>query len=127
MKVRSSDAIAFSPALALELSVDARVRTPLESPSRRSVSSGFGFAAFETADCVTLHASAWACVRRLVPLLALLSPARFADPPEHSGALWAEFGWRRFALLWRSIRGFHGRCDAHADSLRLILDMKWKT
>jgi hypothetical protein len=45
-------------------------------------------------------------------------------------ALFAEFGGKRFALLWRrsrdgiSARDFHGRCDGHAPTLTLIEDTK---
>jgi hypothetical protein len=43
-------------------------------------------------------------------------------------ALFAEFGGKRFTLLWRGSRdgfrakNFHGRCDGHANTLTLILD-----
>jgi hypothetical protein len=43
-------------------------------------------------------------------------------------ALFAEFGGKRFALLWRGsgngfrARGFHGRCHGHAPTLTLIQD-----
>jgi hypothetical protein len=43
-------------------------------------------------------------------------------------ALFAEFGGKRFALLWRGsrdgfgARDFHGRCDGHAPTLTLIQD-----
>jgi hypothetical protein len=57
------------------------------------------------------------------------APAGFASvivaafPP-----LFAEFGGKRFTLLWRrsrdgfSARDFHGRCDGHAPTLTLIRD-----
>jgi hypothetical protein len=45
-------------------------------------------------------------------------------------ALFAEFRGKRFTLLWRGsrdgfgARDFHGRCDGHANTLVLILDME---
>jgi hypothetical protein len=45
-------------------------------------------------------------------------------------ALFAEFGGKRFTLLWRGSRDgfgaadFHGRCDGHANTLTLIEDTR---
>jgi hypothetical protein len=64
-----------------------------------------------------------------VPSVPAAAPAGFAslivaDFP----ALFAEFGGKRFTLLWRGsrdgfgARDFHGRCDGHANTLTLIKD-----
>jgi hypothetical protein len=43
-------------------------------------------------------------------------------------AIFAEFRWRKFSLLWRGSRDgfrasdFHDRCDGHANTLTVILD-----
>jgi hypothetical protein len=56
-------------------------------------------------------------------------PAPFASPiVADFPALFAEFGGKRFTLLWRGsgdgfgAGDFHGRCDGHANTLLLILD-----
>jgi hypothetical protein len=69
---------------------------------------------------------------------AAVSGGRAALPPAPPGfaslivadfpALFAEFGGKRFALLWRGsrdgfrARDFHGCCNRHAPTLALILD-----
>jgi hypothetical protein len=72
---------------------------------------------------------------RLVWTLSLFANApeasahrlRFPDRRGFPG-LFAEFGGKRFALLWRGsrdgfgARDFHSRCDGHANTLALILD-----
>jgi hypothetical protein len=66
------------------------------------------------------------------------APSAVALPPAPAGfaslivadflPLFAEFGGKRFALLWRGShegfggRDFHARCDGHASTLALIQD-----
>jgi hypothetical protein len=74
--------------------------------------------AFERAALVEPQESVWAEVPRLMRLPVFSRPAGFsslivADFP----ALFAEFGGKRFTLLWRGAcdgflaKDFHGRCD----------------
>jgi hypothetical protein len=73
-----------------------------------------------------------------VPAVGFASTSPPAVPPPPAGfaslivadfpALFAEFGGKRFRLLWRGSRDgfragdFHGRCDGNANPLTLILD-----
>jgi hypothetical protein len=85
--------------------------------------------AFETVACIGPADALWAgisgLVRKVLPLTGFASLI-VADFP----ALFAEFGWKRFALLWRGSRAgfrardFHRHCDGRAATLTLIQDME---
>jgi hypothetical protein len=75
--------------------------------------------------------SVWSGVAELMGRVLIPPPAGFASLiVSQFPALFAEFGGKRFTLLWRGSRDgfggrdFHRRCDGHANTLTLILDRK---